>query len=615
MDVAAAQNDNVICRPKKRKPKPETYSKNAAKKQRNSGKTYTNRSGTVVEPKTFKNIDCKCKKKCHSKLSADVRKVLHDQFWKIGDFGTQNSFLCGLIQFAEVVRHRPRNSTKPGRSFMNKFFLTTTSQSIEVCKQFFLQTFNVSDGRMTRALQKFREGRTPGEDLRGRKKNPRQVPDEVVNLIKAHINSFPCYQSHYTRKHNPNRKYLSESLNIRKMYELFKEKYADNRLAKSVKESFYRHVFNTQFNLHFHVPSKDTCKKCDEYKIQVSNLSLADEEKLNIENKHQLHLRKAEKARDVMKQDSEYAKNPENKMYVCSVDLQKALPFPVLSVSDAYYKRNMYAYNLGIHDLAKDFGYFYVWDETLASRGSQEIACCLLKHLKLFGTDLKHVIIFSDTCTGQNRNIKMALSIMKFLQSDNNNIIEVIEQKFLVSGHSFLANDRDFGSVELASRGKLIYVPSDWYKIMASARKKKPFSVHKMNNADFVSTEMLQKSITKRKKNTEKYDVNWLEMQHIRYEKARPYQILYKNSLNEMESFKTLDIRPAGRGRPESLKDIEQDLLYPEGRKVSKLKKNDMFDLLRFIPPIHHEYFQKIQTDDQTDNILPDEEDEPNELF
>ena len=42
---------------------------------------------------------------------------------------------------------------------------------------------------------------------------------------------------------------------------------------------------------------------------------------------------------------------------------------------------------------------------------------------------------------------------MKIIQSSDNNI-EVVDHKFLVSGHSFLPNDRDFGSIEMRMRKK-----------------------------------------------------------------------------------------------------------------------------------------------------------------
>lgn len=90
----------------------------------------------------------------------------------------------------------------------------------------------------------------------------------------------------------------------------------------------------------------------------------------------------------------------------CSIDMQKALPFPILTVSDAYYKRNMYAYSLGVHEFNDVSAYCYVWDETQASRGSQEISSCLIKYFDtLCCRGKSHIIIYSDTCGGQNRNI------------------------------------------------------------------------------------------------------------------------------------------------------------------------------------------------------------------
>ena len=122
------------------------------------------------------------------------------------------------------------------------------------------------------------------------------------------------------------------------------------------------------------------------------------------------------------------------------MDLQKALPFPVLTVSEAYCRRNTYCYNFGVHDVANGQAVLYVWDESVASRGSQEISSCLTKHFKNTAADKKHIILYSDACTGQNRNIKVALMLMKLTQECN---IEIIDQKFMTSGHSYLSNDAD----------------------------------------------------------------------------------------------------------------------------------------------------------------------------
>lgn len=173
------------------------------------------------------------------------------------------------------------------------------------------------------------------------------------------------------------------------MFSLYEEKcLAEGRAPQ--KEHYYRYIFNTKFNLHFFIPKKDTCKRCDIFKIKINNPELTTEEKNKIKCDHELHLRKAELARENMKKDTEESK-VNTDTYTCTIDLQKALPFPVLTVSDAYYKRNLYCYNLGVHDLQKDTGYFYTWDETMAGRGSQEISSCVIKHLQIHARNKKRL--------------------------------------------------------------------------------------------------------------------------------------------------------------------------------------------------------------------------------
>lgn len=115
---------------------------------------------------------------------------------------------------------------------------------------------------------KVQVGQSPGSDKRGKRIPSNKIPVEKLEVIRQHIRSFPAYESHYTRAHNPGRKYLAEHLNIREMYNLYKGFCSEQQLD-SVKEPIYRRTFNTEFNLHFHAPHKDTCMKCDVYKNKV----------------------------------------------------------------------------------------------------------------------------------------------------------------------------------------------------------------------------------------------------------------------------------------------------------------------------------------------------------
>ncbi|CAH1983569.1 unnamed protein product [Acanthoscelides obtectus] len=46
------------------------------------------------------------------------------------------------------------------------------------------------------------------------------------------------------------------------MYKLYQE-FCIDKQELPVKESYCRHIFNTEFNLRFHKPYSDTCSHCD----------------------------------------------------------------------------------------------------------------------------------------------------------------------------------------------------------------------------------------------------------------------------------------------------------------------------------------------------------------
>ena len=117
--------------------------------------------------------------------------------------------------------------------------------------------------------------------------------------------------------------------------------------------------------------------------------------------------------------------------------------------------------------------------------------------------DQSELIAWSDSCGGQNRNIKMALMFLALVENDRLPY-DTITQKFLESGHSFLPNDSDFSDIE--KRRKYhphIYHPQGWYDIIAEARSRaNPFHVITMTAESFVSTTLWEQQITNRKSDT-----------------------------------------------------------------------------------------------------------------
>ena len=73
-----------------------------------------------------------------------------------------------------------------------------------------------------------------------------------------------------------------------------------------------------------------------------------------------------------------------------------------------------------------------------------------LKKLSSLPSTLNHVVTYSDTCGGQNRNINMAIMFRYVVSSFDT--LQVIDQKFLLPGHPHLECDADHAPVKKAKK-------------------------------------------------------------------------------------------------------------------------------------------------------------------
>ncbi|KAJ8868019.1 hypothetical protein PR048_031828 [Dryococelus australis] len=133
-----------------------------------------------------------------------------------------------------------------------------------------------------------------------------------------------------------------------------------------VKEWAYRHIFNTQFNLGFHRSSSDTSSKCDKFNYFLRSCDPDRKEKEEIKREKILHLHKTEHAnreRASIRTDT----------IVIVLYLQKNVTTPRLSTNKVYYLHQLWTYNCGIHNFVTGKTHMFMWDESTAKRGSQEI--------------------------------------------------------------------------------------------------------------------------------------------------------------------------------------------------------------------------------------------------
>lgn len=589
------QEDRITGKPKKRIRKTENWARNVKKSKRNKGEEYFNYKGVTVPAKTPKVGLCSCPNKCHLKINCDQQTKIFKEFYALANFNLQTSYLFSLIKV--VSKSRTYTSNENSRRQMTRHYYLRDSEGLEVlvCKKFFKDTLCVSDGRISRLLKNKSSETTPPLDRRGHSVPANKTPIDKINEIKSFINSIPSYESHYSLHKSMNRKFLAPDLNINILYGLYKAK-----ICNPASKFIFSKVFNEEFNLSFHAPITDSCKHCDSLDIKIKVCDNNNDE-LKLKNEKKLHLLKASSAREGIKKDVEMYKNDES-VCIISFDLMKTLPTPVISTGICYYKRQLWTYCLGIHNMKTNDVYMFMWDESIASRGPQEIGSCIMYFLKNI-VKCEHLIMYSDQCGGQNRNIKMAV-LCQYIVSNAEFTTIKIDHKFLVSGHSYMTCDQDFGLVEKQKRFfKNIYVPQDWKQVILAARKTRPFKIINMTKDLFISTQSLERNITNRKVSVSKGKVEWLKIQWLKFHKMHPFKFFFKYSNNNDVLFDEVDLKKRNSHVIQNL-----EILYPDGHVISDKKKKDLMELLNFIPPVNHCFYNELKTSNTAVDIIFNDE-------
>ena len=93
-----------------------------------------------------------------------------------------------------------------------------------------------------------------------------------------------------------------------------------------------------------------------------------------------------------------------------------------------------------------------MWSENEAGKGSNEIASCLLRHFQSTPTRARHLIAWSDSCGGQNKNYTTVAFWWYVIESGK---FDTIEHKFPKPGHTFMPIYSDFGKIETKGESKV----------------------------------------------------------------------------------------------------------------------------------------------------------------
>ena len=220
------------------------------------------------------------------------------------------------------------------------------------------------------------------------------------------------------------------------MYELYKEE-CTNSGRKPVIQTFYRKMFNTQYNFSFFYPKKDQCSVCSLYEQhRIEGIVPED-----FEQNYQVHQQRKEESRSDISKDKNRAED-DKRVHVSTFDLEAVLSVPCSLGGDLYNKRKLSCYNLSFYKIDNKNGQCFLQDETPGGRGSCEVGTCLYLYISSFAGDVspvKEITFYSDTRGGQNRN-KFVVAALHYPLM-NIPSVEIVNHKFFESGHSQMESD------------------------------------------------------------------------------------------------------------------------------------------------------------------------------
>ena len=141
-------------------------------------------------------------------------------------------------------------------------------------------------------------------------------------------------------------------------------------------------------------------------------------------------------------------------------------------------------------------GYCFIWHEGLSGSGVNEIGTCVQKYLKVQKSKgINKVILYSDNCSGQNRN-RYFVTMIYIYHAKKTLQFTSLQHKFLERGHTHNENDSIHAAIERNSKGRSIYTTPQWAATLRTSRHTpRPYIVNELSSSDFLDFKKLSSEI------------------------------------------------------------------------------------------------------------------------
>ena len=149
-----------------------------------------------------------------------------------------------------------------------------------------------------------------------------------------------------------------------------------------VRKSYYKHIWNTCYNLSTKSPRVDKCDVCHNLETEIGQLKAAGRDSTDLQTQWNEHKAKANVAYQHLKDAKDNKIWISEEWIVICMDLQKTFLIPQTNYGSHYYYRKVNVYNFCITEVLTGTPHFYIWTEYDGGKGSAEIYSCIYKWLQ-----------------------------------------------------------------------------------------------------------------------------------------------------------------------------------------------------------------------------------------
>ena len=449
-------------------------------------------------------------------VSEERRLNILRTYYNLSSLQEQRSWLARHLTSTTPTFHT-ENSRK-SRTMSYFLPIDEKGDTVRVCHSLFINTLLVTDRQVGTVISKLTEVGTVRPELRGGRPKAQQARDiRVRYLVDEHIQRYPKVESHYCRA-DTTFQYLSADLSLTKMHQMYQKEHNE---ADRVTLAFYYKRFKSM-RLKFHRPKKDLCGICECYRLGDAGL------KANLEAEYTQHIMEKEEVRNIKRVLKE--NRCDNEIVAC-FDLQQVIFLPRSNRGELFYKRRLSAYNFSIYDVKKGTAHCFLWNESVAKRGANEISSNLFQYLQLVDEEaFEKVYLFCDGCGGQNKNSVVCAMLIDVLAKSKH--LKEITILYFETNHGQSEGDAVHSVVEraLGNVGE-IYVPSQLSTLVRMAAST-PYSVHDVCTSDIVDYKSLSTalSLLRIRVAEDGKEIRWPGLRQIKVVKDAPTSVFFKGS-------------------------------------------------------------------------------------